>query len=195
MNQALLVIDAQRDMVDGSYTGQLAKKDAVLGNIKLALAKAEQANAQVVFIRDVDIAGGSGPGFEVDPTLPQPSGSVTIDTSHSNIFVGTLLGPFLKERGVEHVVMCGMQSEHSVDTAVREAVGRGYRVTLLEDAHSTVGSGVLSGSQIINHENETLYAHGDLENFCVTRSAAEDIFTPNHEAVLADWDEQENGER
>ncbi|WP_394939415.1 isochorismatase family protein [Psychromicrobium sp. YIM B11713] len=193
MAQALLVIDAQQAMVDGSYAGELFNRDAVLSNIALALQKATAAGAQVVFIRDKDVAGGSGAGFEVAAELVQPAGSVTIDKSNNNAFTRTLLGPFLEQRGIDHLVICGFQSEYCIDTAVRAAVGRNLSVTLLEDAHSTVDSPVLSAEKIIAHENETLYAHGDLEHFCVTRPTSEDVFVPNHAETLAHWEAEENG--
>ncbi|MBQ1445514.1 MAG: isochorismatase family protein [Renibacterium sp.] len=189
--QALLVIDVQTDLVSGEYAGPLTDRETVLANIGTAIEKAVAADVQVVFIRDLDVAGGEGPGFEVHAGLPQPAGSVTIDKSNNNAFTRTVLGPFLQERGVDHVVICGMQSEYCVDTAVRAAVGRDFDVTLLEDAHTTADSPVLSGAQIIAHTNETLYAHGDLEHFCVTRTVSEDIFTPNHAQTLQDWHDAE----
>lgn len=191
-DQALLVIDVQTDVVSGEYAGPLANRDVVLAQIIAAIEKAEQAGVQVVFIRDRDVSGGTGPGFEVYAELPQPAGSVTIDKSNNNAFTRTVLGPFLQERGVEHVVICGMQSEYCVDTAIRAAVGRDFNVTLLEDAHTTADSPVLSGTQIIAHTNETLYAHGDLEHFCVTRAVSEDIFAPNHAQTLQEWHDAED---
>ncbi|WP_285727494.1 isochorismatase family protein [Psychromicrobium xiongbiense] len=189
---ALLVIDVQEAMVDGSYAGELANRDEVLANINLALQKAQDADAQVVFIRDTDVGGGSGAGFEVHQGLTRPADAVTIDKSNNNAFTRTMLGPFLQARGVEHVVICGMQSQYCIDTAVRAAVGRDFDVTLLEDAHTTADSPVLTAAQIIAHENETLYAHGDLEHFCVTRSVTEDIFKPNHAETLARWEDEAN---
>lgn len=191
MSQALLVIDAQQDLVDGGYTGVLANRDAVLNNISTAISKAVEAGALIVFVRDRDVAGGEGSGFEVHDSLPQPAGSVTIDKSNSNAFTRTVLGQFLVERGVQHVAICGMQSEYCVDSAVRAAVGRDLDVTLLQDAHTTVDSPVLSADQIIAHTNETLYSHGDLDHFCVTRSVSEDIFVPNHAETLQSWHEAE----
>lgn len=190
-SQALLVVDVQTDLVSGEYAGPLANRDAVLANIAIAIEKADAAGVQVVFIRDLDVAGGAGTGFEVHAGLVQPAGSVTIDKSNNNAFTRTVLGPFLQERGIGHLVICGMQSEYCVDTAVRAAVGRDFDVTLLEDAHTTVDSSVLSGEQIIAHTNETLYAHGDLEHFCVTRAVAEDIFVPNHAQTLQEWHDAE----
>jgi len=43
-----------------------------------------------------------------------------------------------------------------VDTTVRRALGLGYGVVLVADAHSTVDNGVLSAAQIIAHHNATL---------------------------------------
>ncbi|ABY23466.1 isochorismatase family protein [Renibacterium salmoninarum ATCC 33209] len=156
-----------------------------------AISKAVEAGALIVFVRDRDVAGGEGPGFEVHESLRQPAGSVTIDKSNNSAFTRTVLGPFLVERGMPHVAICGMQSEYCVDTAVRAAVGRDLDVTLLQDAHTTVDSPVLSADQIIAHTNETLYPHGDLENFCVTRSVSEDIFVPNHAETLQSWHDAE----
>jgi nicotinamidase-related amidase len=78
--------------------------------------------------------------------------SITAPTPNS--FHRTDLQKLLYERGVERLVICGLQTEYCVDTTLRQALSLGYRVVLASDAHSTV-DGVLMAAQIIAHHNHT----------------------------------------
>ena len=49
-----------------------------------------------------------------------------------------------------------MQSESCVDSAVRGAAERGYKITLVSDAHTTFNTAVLDAATIIALENQTL---------------------------------------
>src|SRR6185437_10028955 len=77
------------------------------------------------------------PGFPFhDAIAPAPGDDVTVKTK-SSAFHGTDFDAKLKARGIDHLVVTGMQSEYCVDSAVRGAYERGYKVTLVSDAHST----------------------------------------------------------
>ena len=56
-----------------------------------------------------------------------------------------------------------MQTEFCVDTAVRAAFERGYKITLVKDAHSTGDTRVLKAKDIIAHHNATLRDFADLQ--------------------------------
>ena len=47
---------------------------------------------------------------------------------------------YAEQHGIDHLVVTGMQSEYCVDSAIRGAYERGYKVTLVSDAHSTFDS-------------------------------------------------------
>ena len=66
MNQALLVIDAQQELIDGN-AGQpeVHHKDQLLSSINQVIQKALEANVEIVFVRDTDVSGGTGSGFEI----------------------------------------------------------------------------------------------------------------------------------
>ena len=51
-----------------------------------------------------------------------------------------------------------------IDTTVRSAVTHGYKVILIQDAHSTIDSEVLKASQIIAHHNDILRWFSDLKS-------------------------------
>ena len=64
-----------------------------------------------------------------------------------------------------------MQSEYCVDSAIRGAVERGYKVTLVSDAHSTGDTKVAKAKTIIDVQNQTMA--GD---FATVTQAAEVVF-------------------
>ena len=181
MNQALLIIDAQQALIDGDEVEQgVIEKDRLVKNINSVIQKAQEKEISIIFIRDVDVSKGEGPGFQVHEEIHVPANAVTFNKAATNSFYGTPLNDYLKERKVEHLVMMGCKTEHCIDTAVRTATVNGFDVTLVGDAHSTSDSDTLSGQQIIQHHNKTLHGHYNVDNFSMVRSSEEDLFTPLH---------------
>lgn len=68
----------------------------------------------------------------------------------------------LQEKGIEHVILSGMQTEYCVDTTTRRACSEGYKVTLVSDAHSTFNTEVLRAEDIVKHHNTVLGAFADV---------------------------------
>ena len=64
-----------------------------------------------------------------------------------------------------------MQSEYCVDSAVRGAYERGYKVTLVSDAHSTGDTKVAKAETIIAIQNNTMAG-----SFAAVKPAAEIAF-------------------
>jgi nicotinamidase-related amidase len=61
---------------------------------------------------------------------------------------------------IDHLLICGMQTEYCVDTTTRRAVLDGYRVTLVADGHTTPDNEVLPADTIRRHHNVTLRGFG-----------------------------------
>jgi len=182
LKQALLVIDAQQDLIEGSETEKsVVNKEQLISNINLVIQKALDSEALVVFIRDKDVAGGEGKGFQVHEGINVPSTSTCFDKLATNSFYGTPLMGFLKENEIEHLVIMGCKTEHCIDTAVRTATINHFDVTLVGDGHSTEGSSILSGEQIINHHNNILHGHYNVDHFSMVRNSDEDLFVPTHD--------------
>jgi nicotinamidase-related amidase len=96
------------------------------------------------------------PGFPFHPSVaPTDQDDVTVK-QRCNSFQGTDLDRKLRAAGADRVVICGMQTEYCVDTAVRAAFERGYKVTLVSDAHTTMDTRTLNAPDIIAHHNATL---------------------------------------
>nr|WP_218781258.1 cysteine hydrolase family protein [Bacillus sp. EB106-08-02-XG196] len=181
VNQALLVIDAQQELIEGNESdSSVFKKEELLNNINLVIDKAKESDALVVFVRDKDVAGGKGEGFQVHQKINVPSSSKIFDKKATNSFYGTPLLEYLKEHEIEHLVIMGCQTEYCIDSAVRTATISGFDVTLAADGHSTKDSTVLTAVQIIDHHNKTLHGHYNVDNFAVVRKSEENLFEPIH---------------
>lgn len=181
VNQALLVIDAQQELIEGNENEtSVFNKEELLKNINLVIEKAKEAEALVVFVRDKDVASGEGKGFQVHQKINIPSVSMTFNKKATNSFYGTGLLDYLKDNEIEHLVIMGCQTEYCIDSAVRTATINGFDVTLAADGHSTRDSSVLTAEQIINHHNNTLHGHDNVDHFVLVRKSEEDLFQPTH---------------
>ena len=174
MNQALLIIDAQQELIEGNKNEQpVFNKEQLIASINLVIEKAVKVNVPIVFIRDLDVAEGQGKGLE---------NYTVFDKLATNSFHGTKLLEYLQANNTKHLIIMGCKTQHCIDTAVRTATINGMDVTLISDGHSTTNSENLIAEQIIKHHNETLHGHYNVENFSVVRESSEDIFSPTHES-------------
>ncbi|MDF2855147.1 MAG: cysteine hydrolase [Neobacillus sp.] len=181
MKQALLVIDAQQELIEGNENEKSVwNKEALVETINLVIESAKKADAIVVFVRDKDVANGEGDGFQVHRGINVPPASEIFDKKATNSFYGTPLLGYLQDRGIEHLVIMGCQTEYCIDSAVRTATISGFDVTLVEDGHSTTGSSILNAEQMIAHHNSILHGHYNVDNFSVVRNSKEDLFQPTH---------------
>ncbi|WP_226530237.1 cysteine hydrolase family protein [Metabacillus niabensis] len=181
MQQALLVIDAQQELIEGNQNEKsIFEKKKLVKNINLVIDKAIKSNSLVVFMRDKDVADGEGNGFQIHQDIKVPADSKIFDKEATNSFYGTPLLNYLTEKKIEHLVIMGCKTEHCIDTAVRTATVNNFDVTLVQDGHSTTDSSILSAEQIIMHHNEILDGHYNVDHFSDVRSSHEDLFKPRH---------------
>ncbi|MDM5317451.1 cysteine hydrolase family protein [Fictibacillus sp. b24] len=182
MKQALIVIDAQKDLIDGNEKEkEVFNKGSLLSNINTVIDKAEEADASIIFIRDLDVAEGNGAGFEVHPDIAVPEHAEIFNKKATSSFYGTPLLEYLNKKEIRHLVVMGCKTEHCIDTAVRMATVSGFDVTLVGDGHSTTDSEVLTAEQIISHHNKILHGHYNVDHFSAVRNTTEDLFQPIHD--------------
>jgi len=183
LNQTLLVIDAQQELIEGNQElGPIFNKSLLISNINKVINKARELGVPVVFVRDLDVAEGTGNGFQVHNEINVPTKAEVFDKSATNSFYGTGLLEHLKSQHIDHIVIMGCETQHCIDSAVRTATISGFDVTLVGDGHSTLGNDVLSSEQIIKHHNTTLHGHYNVDHFSIVRNSEEDLFRPTHDS-------------
>ncbi|QHT59590.1 cysteine hydrolase [Paenibacillus lycopersici] len=164
--QALLIIDVQQAMFDEAdpvYQGA-----ALLGKLQTVIAQARSRGITIVYIQHNEgpgtpLASGS-PGWEIHPAIGPEAHDLIVQKARPDAFFQTTLQDELDARGIQELILAGLQTEMCIDTTCRNACSRGYKVTLLRDAHSTWPLEALSAQQIIDHHNNVLRWFADMKD-------------------------------
>ena len=158
MTTALMIVDVQQGMFE--YPAPLHRGEETVQRIAELLQRARAAGLPVIHIRH---DGGNGhrlaagtPGWLHHPLVAPRDGETVIDKRFSSAFQDTGLEHHLRASGIDHLIVAGMQTEMCVDSACRTAAAQGYRITLVEDGHTTWDTEVLPADKIIAHHNRSL---------------------------------------
>jgi nicotinamidase-related amidase len=157
---ALVIIDPQVNMFDASNPVHSA--EAILQTLGSLIAQARSAGALVVYVQN---NGGKGDpdqmgtaGWRIHPALAPQAGDLVLQKSTPDAFHGTPLQKELVRRGVERLVLTGMQTDHGIDATTRRAASIGYEVLLVRNGHSTHGTEKATAADVIANYNESLSA-------------------------------------
>lgn len=153
---AVLVIDVQNDFcAPGGHTEVNLGKDvadcqAVVGPIRRLVAAAHAAGAPVIWVKaDYDRNYLSRPirakqaargiksaycvsgtwGAELYEVAPK-DGDVVIEKHRHSAFVGTELEQVLRDRGIQTLVMAGVQTHVCIESTLRDGSARGYYIVV-----------------------------------------------------------------
>ena len=74
------------------------------------------------------------PGHGIIAELAPVDGELIIDKPGKGAFYRTQLQEYLRDKGIENLIVCGVTTEVCVHTTVREANDRGYQCVVVSDA-------------------------------------------------------------
>jgi len=156
MKQALIIVDMQEAFFLDSEN-YLFNYEKVLDNINMLITWARNSEVPIIFIqhtdsnKDDDFAFGK-PGWDLyHGLLRQPEDKVIQKTTW-DAFYQTELAQYLRDHQIEQLIFAGAQTEFCLDTTIRNAYSHGYHNNILvEGAHTTLHSHVLTAQQIIKH--------------------------------------------
>jgi nicotinamidase-related amidase len=153
-SSALVVIDAQQEYFAPHGKVVLPEGPSAVKQIARALAWARGAGTPVVHVvhesrrpNPATFAPGS-PTLEIHPEA-RPAPAEPVMTKHlPGSFTGTDLERWLRERGVERLIVCGFMTQMCVDTTARQAAHLGFAVTVLADATAAMAVKAPDGAVI-----------------------------------------------
>lgn len=178
MTTALLIIDIQHALCSGEEAA--FGIDSVIEKVNALSGRARASHSPVILIQHEEDDGPlqfGHEGWALAEGLVTTAEDLRVRKRTPNSFHQTQLHQLLQERGVSHIVICGLQTEFCVDSTVRQALPLGYSVTLVSDAHSTT-DGALRAEQVIAHHNRTLRWMTSYGPRMEVKAAAEATFEP-----------------
>jgi nicotinamidase-related amidase len=153
---ALVIIDMQ---VASFADGTKHDVSGVIHRINLLSRFVREARGIVVFIQhdgsDHEQLVPNTPGWQVLPTLETHPLDVFVRKTMNDAFAGTLLNDELLNVSARTLGIAGWATDYCVDSTVRSAVSRGFRVVVPSDAHTVSDRTHLTAQQIIDHHNRT----------------------------------------
>jgi nicotinamidase-related amidase len=150
MKRALLVIDVQNEY----FTGKLpvSYPPDTLPRILAAMDAATAKNVPVVVIQhsspqpNAPTFRKGSPEWELHPEITARPHDALIEKNLPGSFTGTNLEEWLKENGVDTLVIAGYMTQMCCDTTARQALHLGYSVEFLADATGTLDIKNAAGS-------------------------------------------------
>ena len=151
-NTALVVIDVQNGVVEGSHA-----RDQVVANIGALVGKARAGGVPVVWVQHSSehLPKGSDKWqfvSELDPDEAEP----LVHKTFADSFEETDLEEVLAKGGIGRLVVTGAQTDECIRSTIHGAFVRGYDVTLVADAHTTEDLseyGAPTPDKVIAHTN------------------------------------------
>lgn len=154
--RALLVIDVQNEYFTGKLPVSYPAES--LSNVLSAMDAARSHDVPVVAIQhsapqpDSAVFRKESKEWELHPEIAARPHDVLIHKSLPGSFTGTPLEAWLRERGVETVVISGYMTQMCCDTTARQALHLGFNVEFLSDATGTLDiqneAGKASGEEL-----------------------------------------------
>ena len=142
-NTALLVIDVQRAFDDDRYFPPAQRNNPDCeANVAALIATWREAGRPLVYVRHDSVEPGSplapgGPGNAFkDVVSGEPDLLVTKHTN-SAFYGDPELHEWLQERGIGSIAVCGITTNHCVESTARMGANLGYDVLFALDATCT----------------------------------------------------------
>jgi nicotinamidase-related amidase len=137
-NAVLIIIDAQREYVDGALP--LAGVDAAIAETAQLLARARSSGTPVIHVMHKGKGALFNPGghyFEIVAPLRPLSGEIVIEKMRVSAFADTRLEEAIQRTGRKNLIIVGFMTHNCVSSTARAARDLGYVPTVVATATAT----------------------------------------------------------
>ena len=153
--KALLIIDMQKT----SFTPKTPRYDTegVVRRINLLSDHFRKNNDPVIYIQH----DGSRDGFckpnteewEMLDSLNIDDSDIIVSKTANDSFYKSELNNILKAKGIEELVVTGCATDFCVDSTIKSAFTKDYKITVISNGHTTGERPHLKAEKVIEHYN------------------------------------------
>lgn len=151
---ALLTIDMQNEYFEKGRPLKVPEGQLVLANVIQLQDAARKADIPLVHVQHLSLDPAGGVFVKGSPFADLMSESGPVDEEkvfvkrYPSAFAGTQLDGYLKEIGVDTVVITGLMSFMCCDTTARDAHSKGYKVFFVQDATAAIDLGDIPAAEV-----------------------------------------------
>ncbi|MFL0269427.1 cysteine hydrolase family protein [Candidatus Clostridium radicumherbarum] len=156
-NTALLVVDVQNVLV-------LSKPFAVeevIDNIKRLIKICRENNVEVIYVQHYDKVGGelepNTEGWKIYKEISPNADEKIISKQYNSAFKETALKEYLDNKGIDQLIITGMQTEYCIDTTCKVAFEYGYKLIIPEKTNTTFNNGNVSSKDLYEFYNYNIF--------------------------------------
>lgn len=158
-NTALLVVDVQNALV-------LAKPfeiEKVLSNIKKIIETCRENSVEVIYIQHDEKIGDelepNTDGWEIYEDISPNANETVINKQYNSAFKETNLKEYLDRKGIDQLIITGMQTEYCIDTTCKIAFEYGFKLVIPEKTNTTFNNGSLLAKDLYEYYNFNIFNH------------------------------------
>lgn len=153
---ALLVVDIQNALIleHPFDEKRLIKTVAQMEEI------CREKGIEVIFVRHEDntlVQGESG--FEIYSKVAPREGEKIFNKHFNSAFKETGLREYLQEKGVERLIVCGMQTDFCIDATIKCGFEHGFEIIVPRGGHTTFDNRYLSGEELYHYYSYEIWNH------------------------------------
>ena len=156
-NTALLVVDVQNSLV---LAQPFAVKE-VICNIKKLIKICRENNVEVIYIQHNDKIGSklepNSVGWKIYEEISPNSNEEVINKNYNSAFKETNLKEYLGNKGINQLIITGMQTEYCIDTTCKVAFEYGFKLIIPEKTNTTFNNGNILAKDLYEHYNFNIF--------------------------------------
>lgn len=154
---ALMVVDVQTALVNGHpYNEQ-----KVIRNIQSLLSAARENRQEVIYVRHDDGKGTEleygTDGWQIYAAVAPNKNEKIFEKHYNSAFHKTELKSYLESKGIDTLLLTGMQTEYCIDATLKSAFDGGYTVIVPEETNTTFDNEYLPGDKLYRFYNEKIW--------------------------------------
>jgi len=156
-NTALLVIDVQNALVSAE---PYAIKE-VICNIERLINTCRKNNVEVIYIQHNDKIGEELEpqleGWKIYKEINPNKNEKIICKNYNSAFKETNLKEYLEDKGINQLIITGMQTEYCIDATCKAAFEYGFKLIIPEKTNTTFDNGSISQEELYKFYNYRIW--------------------------------------
>lgn len=156
-NIVLLVVDVQNALIKSHPYNE----EIVIENIKNLIIASRDNNIEVIYVRHDDGKGTeleqNTDGWKIYDDIAPNSSERIFEKQYNSAFFKTELRKHLESKGVDTIILVGLQTEYCIDATCKSAFDYGYKIIIPEETNTTFDNEYLTGEKIYEFYNKKIW--------------------------------------